>query len=357
MTDNLPVEFQQSGALVASAFQSMIASGVDNDDLTGGVGGGFASLSKRGSKFHLKYKGDEIPLNDTNGYPMPFFDVVFVRANKHITKNYYPNGYKEGSNEAPTCFSLDGVKPAPQVENPIHDNCAMCPMNAFGSRITENGKKAKACSDNRKIAFVPEWDMKNESFGGAMLLRISASELSDLATYANAMKARGFPYYAVVTRLEFDTTVSHPKLKFKPLRPLTNDEALTIIEHQHSDQVQKILADFDVGDYAAPVAAATVPAPAPVAAPQPASRVIPMPAPKAPPAAVAVPAPKSAPAVATIVPPAPAATPAAARKPRAAKPVPPAAPAPAAPVETQSVEPQSLDDDIENILKDLASAG
>lgn len=213
------------------------------DDLSAGVSGGFAVMSFKGSRWKIKYQGEEHPILNSDGDPVASLEAVILKANPHITKNYYEKGYTEGAAEAPDCFSLDGVRPDPGVEKPQADACARCPKNVFGSRITPAGKKAKACQDNRRLAIVPANDLENDTFGGPMLLRIPAASLADLALMGKNLKARGFPYNAVTVRIGFDMDVAYPKLTFRPVRPLTDEEAVQVRELLHDDKLERILAE------------------------------------------------------------------------------------------------------------------
>ena len=131
--------------------------------------------------------------------------------------------------------------------------------------MLDNGKKVKACADTKKLAVVPLADIPNVSFNGPMLLRVTSSELGDLGTFADQMKARGFPYNSVAVRLGFDHDASHPKVTFKAIRPLTSDEATEVLELYRSDSVARVLS----ADFTAEVVAETgqAPAPAPQADP------------------------------------------------------------------------------------------
>lgn len=213
------------------------------DDLSAGVSGGFAVISIRSSKWRVKYQGEEHPILNADGDPVASLEAVIVKANPHVTKNFYAQGYSDGASEAPDCYSLDGIRPDASVEDPQAETCAKCPKNVFGSRITPAGKKAKACQDNRRLAIVPTADIMNETFGGPMLLRVPAASLADLAMMGKNLAARGFPYNAVSVRIGFDLDASYPKLTFKPVRPLTDEEAAKVVSIMRDDKLERILAE------------------------------------------------------------------------------------------------------------------
>lgn len=369
-----------------SAISTKFAGMVDEigGDLSGGVSGSYAILSFKGSRFSLKYQGNMTPItNSETGDPIGSFEAVLVKSNPYLTKQYYAKGFQEGDSGAPDCFSIDGKIPSAQAPHKQHTNCAACPMNAFTKINESTGKKTKPCQDNRKLALLPADDLVNELFGGPMLCRVPAASLKDLAMFGDTLKQRGFSYNSVRVRISFDLNVSYPKLIFKAIRPLNDDEAAQVLEWYHSDNVNKMLADF--ADITVPAAETGAPPddvfeqPQPAAAPVVAKPVTPVPpvvkqtpapakpaqAPAAPPATATKPAGVSfGPKAATTKAAAPAA-PAAVKAPAAPKPkaqapaAPPAQPA-VAPEQaaddtdtTTEVIPGNLENDIAGILADL----
>lgn len=241
-------EANQAVPQVSTKFHALMNSGVGTD-LGEGIRNSFAIVSIKGGRFRLKYKGNEQMLLDYSNpsypAPIPFIDVVIVKANPFLNKQFYKGQFVEGSNSPPDCFSLDGKVPSPSVQRPEHNVCALCPQNQFGSKITEEGKKQKACRDTKKLAVVPLVDLRNQAMGGAMLFRVPPSGLKDLSVMADALKARGYPYNGIAVRIGFDMTVSHPKPTFQALRPLSDGEADVVIEMFSSDSVAAVLADND----------------------------------------------------------------------------------------------------------------
>lgn len=194
-----------------------------------GVQASFAVLSYKGRNWRLKYRGEEALLKDDRGQPAMSLDVIIVGVSGAVSKIYYEGKYVEGSDDAPDCYSLDGVMPDPGAAKKQCETCAVCPHNQWGSRITEAGKKGKACQDSRRIAVVPLGDPMNESFGGPMLLRIPPMSLNMLASYASMLERKGASIEAVATRLGFDFDVAYPKLKFEAIDWLTEEQAVMVV--------------------------------------------------------------------------------------------------------------------------------
>lgn len=206
--------------------------------------GGFAVLSPKGSKWRIKHKGEEAMITDADGDPKSTIDLVIIDAPAHISKTYYVNGYVEGSTDAPDCQSIDGIVPDPASTSPQSASCAACPHAQFGSRITPAGKKGKACSDALRLAVVPAGDITNGNFGGAMLLRVSATAIAGFVQYNDLLKSNGKSFRAVITRVGFDPDASYPKLVFKRGRDLTEDERTDVVEmYSRTDALSRILSE------------------------------------------------------------------------------------------------------------------
>lgn len=227
-----------NAAQLPAAFQNVGG----GDELGAGVVGGFGIVTFKGKVWKTKYRGEEQVLLAPDGRnPRPELEVVIVRAATAISKTYYKDAFVDGSVAPPDCWSVNGVTPdlaAPDRQSPT---CAGCKQNAWGSRVTEAGKKAKACSDNKRLVIVPADDIRNESLGGPMMLRVPPTSLQDMSNYGTQVKAKGLAYFMVVTRLRFDPTAAHPKFIFEPVRILNDDEAKEVMKLRESDVTARIL--------------------------------------------------------------------------------------------------------------------
>ena len=282
--------------------------------LTGGLSSGqsFPKISIKASRFRIKEGDTETVLDSTN------LDVVVVGANPRLSKTWYAKAWtKDAEPSAPDCFSLDGVSPDPESEDPQNNLCASCPQNAWGSKVTDNGQQIKACSDNKRLAVVAA----DDASGPVYLLSVTPAALKGLNQYQKELSVRGIPPEIVKTRVSFDTDASFPKLKFTFGGFLDADVQEVVDGLFGSEQVKEITGETPKTPVAVPPIA-KAPAPAPVA-PKPAVRAaapVEEPAPAPAPAQAAAPKrgfgaskPAAAPAAA-----APAAKPA---KPAAAAPV------------------------------------
>jgi hypothetical protein len=218
---------------------------VSHDDLAAGIQASFAVISYKGKVWRVKHRGEEKMLMraDEPGVPQAFIECVIVKASPAIAKIYYKGTYAEGDMSPPDCWSVNGIAPDPASPLKQSPTCAGCPMNAWGSKITGNGKATKACQDSKRLAIVPAADMVNELHGGPMLLRVPPASLADLAQYGQKLKQIGADYFSVVTRIGFDANEAFPKFTFAALRGLNDTEADIILPLQEDPRVTRILQE------------------------------------------------------------------------------------------------------------------
>lgn len=235
------------------------ALGVD-DDWVSGQSGGFPVLSIKSKVFHI-HRGDDVEMisrQDDPDEPASAIEVVILRANKGVARVYYEKPYEEGSDDKPSCYSNDGVAPADDAEDKQSSTCATCPHSQWGSRITESGKKGKACSEVKRLA-VASPALINDP----MLLRVPPTSLKPWDEYVGKLVKRGLSPAQVVTKIGFDHNVSHQVLTFRPMGFVTAEMATEIGEVRQT----KIVDDIVAGGQ--PVPAPAKPAPEPEPEPEP----------------------------------------------------------------------------------------
>lgn len=222
-----------------------------SSELAGGVTAGFPIISYRGKVWRIRKAGEEVAYVDRNGDPIQSIEVVLVKSNKMPSKTYYKGKYKEGDQSPPTCWSSDGVKPDAGVKEPQHNACATCPRNAWGSRITEDGKKGRECSDVRRMAVVFADELRRKGTDSHLfLMRVPPASLNPLKDYAEkVLGPAGVEYFAVATRLGFDSQASHPKLTFRVAteddapRFLSEEEYEAVLKLRDSEEAHRILSE------------------------------------------------------------------------------------------------------------------
>lgn len=230
------------------------------NELGAGIQGGFGLIAYKGKVWSIRKGGEDHPLMREDGDgPRNSIEIVVVKASGVVSKIFYKDGYVEGSTKAPDCYSTNGITPAAGATLKQCTTCAACPMNAWGSRITPAGKQGKACSDSKRLAVVPLGDLRNEAYGGPMLLRVPAASLSEMRTFGDKMAALGFPAGSYGMRIAFDTNEAYPKFVFSAIRPLDEIESCVILQLRVSPETARVLAE---DEYTAPVQALPAPAPA-----------------------------------------------------------------------------------------------
>lgn len=256
------------------------------DEFAGGVTSAFPVISYRGRTWRIRKGGEEqVYLNDQQE-AIQSIEVVMLKSNPVPSKVHYGDKYTEGDQSPPRCWSANGVKPDDGVTNPIHPTCASCPKNVWGSKITDEGKKARACSDVRRVAVSFMHQLEEFTAGtrkkddvDVLLLRIPPATLNPLKDYAEkVLKPKGVPPYVVITKIGFDTDVSYPKLSFKALRFLSEPEIGVVMELRDGEDARRILNEalenvpppeetFDgAGNTTSPVEVSGAPAQAPAEA-------------------------------------------------------------------------------------------
>ena len=187
--------------------------------LTGGAGGGGKRISIKGGVFRLMVDGKEVAAIDER-----FLDVVMVNAAPKIGRTFYMKAYDGDAPAGPDCWSADGEKPDATAATPQSDRCATCPQNVKGSGQGES----RACRFSQRLAVVLASDVE----GDVMQLQLPATSIfgkdegdnRPLQAYARFLAAQNVSPEMLITRMKFDTKSEAPKLFFKPMRWLTEEE-------------------------------------------------------------------------------------------------------------------------------------
>ena len=211
------------------------------DDLTKSLMGG-SSVGKRisilGGVWRMIVGGEEIAKVEDRS-----IDVVIVNAASKNSRTYYQGVYSEESKgKSPDCWSADGIKPDSKAEAPQSSACATCPMNVAGS----GQGTSRACRFNRRLAIVLANDVYSSEVYQLVLPAQSIFGKAEggkmpLEAYAKFIGGHGLSISSVVTELKFDTASATPKIVFRAVRPLTEDEMNVAIEKgQSADAIQAI---------------------------------------------------------------------------------------------------------------------
>jgi hypothetical protein len=231
------------------------------------TGPSFARISIKSSRFRLIEGGAETVLNE------PVLRAAIVNAGPGLAKTYYATEWDPDADPSgPDCFSMDGIRPDSSVAEPICDLCAKCPKGAWGSKTMPNGKKAKACTDHKRLAVVAAEDPE----GAVYLLQVTPSALGGLNQYHKELSRHGVSPNMVITNIGFDSKASYPKLTFSYGGFLDEEAYNTVADRVQSDEVLEIIGmqpkqsvpvveDEDEDEYVQEVIAEPVEAPKPKA--------------------------------------------------------------------------------------------
>ena len=257
---NVPAHIQAMGAKTLEEFTGGITSGMP-----------LPMLSIRGKVFRARKDGQEVSFKGQSAH------VVLVAARKSISKRYYEGQYVSGEITAPTCSAADGLNP--DVPEPIAETCTKCPYNAWGSAITQSGKKGKKCSDYKRLVI---WVVGTDT---PFVMDLPATSLKApkdrrntglmmYADYVGQLAKHQMDPTTVVTTLEF-TDAEYPQLAFNFERYVDEAELKWVQEMRAMAEVEEVLqqAVFE-GDVSTtqekPAKEGAAPAPAPEPPPEPA---------------------------------------------------------------------------------------
>lgn len=210
-----------------------------NADVTGHAGSGFPVISLKGKVFAIVRDGDRkiLPNPKDPESPATSIDVVLLKVNKLTSKVYYAKSYSEDAEGVkPDCFSTDGLKPDASVDEPQSKSCATCKWNEWGSKISDNNSKGKACQDSVRLA-VAEPGLVNDPY----LLRVPPASIRALGEYGQTLSKRGIAYNMAVTKISFDIESPTPKLVFKGVGLIDESTYAQVQEVAGSDVVSKII--------------------------------------------------------------------------------------------------------------------
>lgn len=207
-----------------------------NKTLAGGGGGGGKRISLKGRRFRMLVDGEQVSVSKEDS-----MNIVVVNA-AAVSRTYYEGTYDPNNPSAPSCWSVDTRVPSPDVpaEQRKASRCADCPMNVKGSGQGDR----RACRFNQRLAItlegkpdevyqlqLPATSIFGEAKGGDM----------GMQAYAKLLNAHNTPIIAVLTEMRFDENAEQPKLFFKPVRPLNEEELQAAVKAKDSEEAIKAI--------------------------------------------------------------------------------------------------------------------
>lgn len=195
-------------------------------------------ISIKGGVFRLYSGGKEIASIEER-----YLDVVFVAAAPKIGRVFYAKAY-DGEVSAPDCWSADGKTPSIDAGNKQHSNCKDCPQNIAGS----GQGNSRACRYQQRVVVVLANDMEGDilqlTLPAKSIFGDGEGENRPLQAYIEWLSVQPEPIDPglVVTRLKFDTKSESPKLFFKEMRWLTDDEYEIVSKKAESAEAKRAVA-------------------------------------------------------------------------------------------------------------------
>lgn len=207
-----------------------------NKTLAGGGGGGGKRLSIKGGKFRLFVDGEQVSVSKSDT-----MNIVVVNA-ASISRTYYEGDYDPNNTAAPTCWSVDSKAPSPDVpaEQKKASRCADCPMNVKGS----GANNGRACRFNQRLAITLEGkpdEVYQLQLPATSIFGESKNGNMGMQAYAKFLDAHNTPIIAVMTEMRFDENSETPKLFFKPVRPLTEEELHEAVAAKDTEEAIKAI--------------------------------------------------------------------------------------------------------------------
>ena len=232
-----------------------------NDNLSGGAGSGAQNrrISLRGGKFRQVVNGTEMRVSKSDSMEMIVIDAA------KIARTYYEGTYDPKNPEPPVCWSADTNVPDPAVPEDQRQagRCIDCKQNVKFS----GAGQGRACrfSQRLAIAFPQKMDEVYQlQLPATSIFGDAENGKMPMQAYAKFLRANDMPAVAIVTEMYFDENSEVPKLFFKPVRPLTEEELEKAIEmREHQDTKRAITMTVAQTDGVQKVTVQETPKPAP----------------------------------------------------------------------------------------------
>ena len=186
-------------------------------------------ISIRDNVWSLIFNGKEISRSEDKT-----LNVVIVGATEHISRIYYTSDYNQSDQRKPDCYSVDGTKPHPSVQNAQSLTCIGCDKNIKGS----GAGSSKACKFQQRIAVVLAGDIE----GNVYALNIPSKSIFGegelkkwpLQAYCKKLANNGAPITSVVTEMCLHKDSFGSRITFQPTKILDDDEFKKALKQSES---------------------------------------------------------------------------------------------------------------------------
>jgi len=219
---------------------SRITKSPPKKETTGGFTG--KKISLRDGVFRVMIDGVEV-----REYSDTTLKAIIIKA-APISRTYYAGEYDKANPSSPTCWSDDTRTGRPSEgvseEGRQSATCFDCQWNIKGSGVGDS----RGCRFNQRIAVM----LSNEE-GGVVdptLFQIQLPATSvfgdnpqrmSMQAYARHLNTHKTPLASVITELYFEKKRAIPKLLFRPLRAVTEDEFALAVSAQQNPETDNVL--------------------------------------------------------------------------------------------------------------------
>jgi hypothetical protein len=215
--------------------------GLDDDTTNTLAGGelGQRRISIKGGVFREMIGSKEYRVSEERA-----MGVIIIKAAPTTHRTYFSGAYVEGQAASPDCWSSNGQTPDASVPEAQRQapRCMECPQNVKGSGQGDS----RACRYQQRIAVLLEGEVEKREVYQVILPATSVFGDGEkgklpLQAYARHLKAHGTPIAGVITEMRFDTASPTPKLVFKPVRPVTEEELEVVREMRNSPEAEEAI--------------------------------------------------------------------------------------------------------------------
>jgi len=206
--------------------------------LTGGSVSSVKRISIKGGVFRLVAGGKEIASIDER-----HMNIIIVKAAPKVSRIFYAKSYDADNITGPDCWSNDGERPDPTAEHKQSVTCMNCPQNTAGS----GQGNSRACRYQQRLAVVlesnPTGDVLQLTLPATSVFGKEDGDKRPLQAYARFLAVQNPPVNPeqIVTEMRFDTKAEAPKLHFKPVRWLTEEEYEVVKAQAESPDAQRAI--------------------------------------------------------------------------------------------------------------------
>ena len=217
----------------------LVQTGLDADTLAvaGGATGG-KSLRIKGGVFR-KYAGSK----EVGAIEDRYMNVIVVKMAHKASRIMYDKAFVEGETSEATCWSSDSNAPDKDVENPQSVSCSTCPHSIKGSGNNGTGSK---CALKWRIAVV----LPNDPAGDVMELVLPSTSVfgeekdgkRPFRPYVQYLANNNVSAGRIVTRMQFDTSVTYSKVVFSPVSGVPESDLAIIEEQSKSKDAERAIS-------------------------------------------------------------------------------------------------------------------